>query len=244
MLRSRPSVSWNSNREKRKMQTQSNTWRNEYRALSYRWNGSSANQNPLYNDFGLGPQAWASAEWQYWSGTRLQLTERVSYNGILIWKVDEFEQWRKEAMEGVTLSLYSTLFFTSRHSYEMCTRAYLNRDGLGKGTHLNFFFFVIMWGPYDALLPWPFHQKVMLTLINQAGKKHQSDSFRPDPHSSSFQRPGRKEMNIASGCPMFYWIEHLLNGGFVKDDSVYLRVVVGTLDLPKIIPWRLWWTQI
>ena len=36
---------------------------------------------------------------------RLQLTERVSYNGILIWKVDEFERQWKEAMKGVTLSL-------------------------------------------------------------------------------------------------------------------------------------------
>ena len=36
---------------------------------------------------------------------RLQLTERASYNGILIWKVDEFERRRKETMEGVTLSL-------------------------------------------------------------------------------------------------------------------------------------------
>ena len=166
---------------------------------------------------------------------RLQLIERASYSGILIWKVDEFERRRKEAMEGVTLSLYSTPFFTSRHGYKMCARAYLNGDGLGKGTHLSFFF-VIMRGPYDALLPWPFRQKVTLTLINQAGKKHQSDSFRPDPHSSSFQRPGRKEMNIASGCPMFIRIEHLLNGGFVKDDSIYLRVVVDTSDLPKIIP--------
>ena len=242
MPRSRPSVSWNSNREKRKMQTQSNTWRNEYQALSYRWNGSSANQNPLYNDFGLGPQAWASAEWQYWSGTRLQLTERVSYNGILIWKVDEFERRWKEAMQGVplSLSLYSTLFFTSRHSYKMCTRAYLNGDGLGKETHLNFFF------RNHARTIWctptlAFHQKVTLTLINQAGKKHQSDSFHPDPHSSSFQWPGRKEMNIASGCPMF---KHLLNGDFVKDDSIYLRVVVHTSDLPTIIPWKLWGTQI
>ena len=166
---------------------------------------------------------------------RLQLIERASYNGILIWKVDEFERRRKEAMEGVTLSLYSTPFFTSRHGYKMCARAYLNGDGLGKGTHLSFFF-VIMRGPYDALLPWPFRQKVTLTLINQAGKKHQSDSFRPDPHSSSFQRPGRKEMNIASGCPMFIRIEHLLNGGFVKDDAIYLRVVVDTSDLPKLIP--------
>ena len=166
---------------------------------------------------------------------RLQLIERASYSGILIWKVDEFERRRKEAMEGVTLSLYSTPFFTSRHGYKMCARAYLNGDGLGKGTHLSFFF-VIMRGQYDALLPWPFRQKVTLTLINQAGKKHQSDSFRPDPHSSSFQRPRRKEMNVASGCPMFIQIEHLLNGGFVKDDSIYLRVVVDTSDLPKIIP--------
>ena len=45
--------------------------------------------------------------------------------------------------------------------------------------------------------------------INQTGKKHQSGSFCPDLHSSSFQRPGRKEMNIASGCPMFIRIEHL-----------------------------------
>ena len=40
----------------------------------------------------------------------LQLTERVSYNGILIWKVDEFERRWKEAMEGVTLSLSNPLF--------------------------------------------------------------------------------------------------------------------------------------
>ena len=165
----------------------------------------------------------------------LQLIERASYNGTLIWKLDEFERRRKEAMEGVTLSLYSTPFFTSKHGYKMCARAYLNGDGLGKGTHLSFFF-VIMRGPSDALLPWPFRQKVTLTLINQAGKKHQSDSFCPDPHSSSFQRPGRTEMNIASGCPMFIRIEHLLNGGFVKDDTIYLRVVVDTSDLPKLIP--------
>ena len=166
---------------------------------------------------------------------RLQLVGRVSYNGVLLWKVDEFERRRKEAVEGVTLSLYSTPFYTSRQGYKMCARAYLNGDGLGKGSHLSFFF-VIMRGPCDALLPWPFRQKVTLTLINQAGKKHMTDSFRPDPHSSSFQRPGRKEMNIASGCPMFIRIEHLLNGGFVKDDAIYLRVVVDTTDLPKIIP--------
>ena len=164
---------------------------------------------------------------------RLQLLERATYNGDLVWKIDDFKRRRREAVDGVTLSLYSTPFYTSRHGYKMCARVYLNGDGLGKGSHLSFFF-VIMRGPYDALLVWPFKQKVTLMLINQAGKKPVTDSFRPDPHSSSFQRPGRKEMNIASGCPMFIRIEHLLNGGFIQDDCIFLRVVVDVSDLPTI----------
>jgi hypothetical protein len=166
---------------------------------------------------------------------RIQLLERATYNGILLWKVDEFERRRKEAVDGVTLSLYSTPFYTARHGYKMCARIYLNGDGLGKGTHMSFFF-VIMRGPIDELLPWPFKQKVTLTLLNQAGRRHVTDSFRPDPHSSSFQRPGRREMNIASGCPMFIRQEHLINGGFVKDDCIYIRVMVDNADLPKVFP--------
>jgi hypothetical protein len=36
---------------------------------------------------------------------------------------------------------------------------YLNGDGSGKKTHLSLFI-VIMRGEYDALLPWPFRNKV------------------------------------------------------------------------------------
>ena len=169
-------------------------------------------------------------------GLRLQLLERATYNGILVWKIDEFERKRKEAVDGVVMSLYSSPFYTTRHGYKMCARIYLNGDGLGKNTHFSFFF-VIMRGPYDTLLPWPFTQKVTLTLLNQTGKEHVTDHFRPDPHSSSFQRPcNEREMNIASGCPMFIRIEHLLSGGFVKDDAAYIRVVVDTSDLPKVMP--------
>ena len=166
---------------------------------------------------------------------RLQLLERATYNGILLWNIDDFNRRRQEEVDGVTLPLYSIPFYTSQHGYKMCARVYLNGDGLGKETHLSFFF-VIMRGPSDALLVWPFKQKVTLTLINQAGKKHITNSFRPDPHSSSFQRPGRKEMNIASGCPMFIRVEHLLNGGFIKEDCIFLRIVVDTSDLPKVVP--------
>ena len=50
-------------------------------------------------------------------------------------------------------------FYTSRYGYKMCLRAYLNGDGTGRGTHLSLFF-VLMRGPHDALLRWPFNQKV------------------------------------------------------------------------------------
>ena len=91
-----------------------------------------------------------------------------------------------------------------------------------------------MRGPFDVLLTWPFKQKVMLTLINQVGKKHICH-FRPDPTSSSFQRPGQ-EVNIPAGFPMFIRIDNLLSGGFVKDDTVFLRIVIDTTDLPTVVP--------
>ena len=116
------------------------------------------------------------------------------------------------------MSLYSSAFCMRRHSYKMFAQICLHG---GKNTHFSFFF-VIMRGPYDALLPWPFRQKVTLTLSNQIGKRHVTDHFHPDPHSSSFQHPGKREMNIASGCPMFIGTEYLL------DDTAFIRIVIDT----------------
>ncbi len=142
---------------------------------------------------------------------------------------------KQSVMEGMFRLVFFTPELLLLKKKWRCARIYLNGDGLGKNTHMSFFF-VVMRGPIDEWLPWPFKLKVTFTLINQMGKKHVTDSFRPDPNSSSFQRPGRREMNIASGCPMFIRLEHLLKGGFVKDDCIYLRVMVDTGDIPKILP--------
>lgn len=55
--------------------------------------------------------------------------------------------------------LHHLAFYTSKYGYRMCLRVYLNGDGTGRGTHLSLFF-VVMKGPNDALLRWPFNQKV------------------------------------------------------------------------------------
>ena len=90
---------------------------------------------------------------------RFQIMETANYEGVLLWKIKDFARRKRDADSGKTLSLYSQPFYTSRYGYKMCARIYLNGDGMGKGTHVSLFF-VVMRGDYDALLPWPFRQKV------------------------------------------------------------------------------------
>lgn len=151
--------------------------------------------------------------------------ETASYNGVLMWKIRDYSRRKQDAKTGRTISLYSQPFYTGRFGYKMCARVYLNGDGVGKATHLSLFF-VVQRGEYDALLPWPFKQKVSLMLLDQDTEtRHLVDSFRPDITSSSFKRP-TSEMNVASGCPLFVSHSVLETPTFLQDDTIYIKVVV------------------
>ena len=155
--------------------------------------------------------------------------EFSSYDGQLVWRVSDYARRRNDAVTGQQVSFYSSCFYTSRYGYKMCCRLYLNGDGMGRGTHISIFF-TIMRGQYDGLLRWPFRQKVTFMLLDQDNVEHVIDAFRPDPSSSSFQRP-RRETNIASGCPMFCALTELNNHPYVRDDVMYLKIIVDTTDL-------------
>lgn len=160
---------------------------------------------------------------------RFQCLETANYEGVLIWKICDYRRRKREATAGKTLSLYSQPFYTSRYGYKMCARVYLNGDGLGKGTHLSLFF-VVMKGDYDPLLQWPFRQKVTLTLLDaEGGRKNLSDTFRPDPTSSSFQKP-TNEMNVASGCPLFVAQSVLESDSYLRNDTIFIKVAVDRGD--------------
>lgn len=163
---------------------------------------------------------------------RFQVLETASYDGVLLWKIRDYRRRKEEARAGGILSLYSQAFYTSRHGYRMCARVYLNGDGMGQGTHLSLFF-VVMKGEYDALLKWPFRQRVSLMLLDQTtGSRNMVDTFRPDPSSSSFQKPVN-DMNIASGCPLF--VSHNVleapDSVYLKDDTIFIKIDVDTKDL-------------
>jgi TNF receptor-associated factor 3 len=162
---------------------------------------------------------------------RLDMMDCKNTDGVLLWKITEIRRRRRDAVSGKTPSIYSQPFYTSMSGYKMCARLYLNGDGMGRGTHLSLFF-VVMRGEYDSLLPWPFQHKVTLVLIDQEGQRHISDTFRPDPSSSSFMKP-RNEMNVASGCPLFVSLSTLDSGGYIRDDCLFIKIVVDTANVSR-----------
>ena len=164
---------------------------------------------------------------------KLQIMETTSYDGIFLWKIDEFQRRFREAVDGKTISIYSPPFYTARYGYKLCVRAYLNGDGpMGKGKYLSLFI-VVMRGEYDGLLSWPFRQKITMKLLDQDRVSDVTESFRPDPNSSSFQKP-RSDMNIASGCPTFCTHNLLRSRGYIRDDSIFIKMVVDPTGMPVI----------
>ncbi|KAM3874451.1 TNF receptor-associated factor 2 [Diretmus argenteus] len=153
-----------------------------------------------------------------------------TYDGIFVWRIAEFSRRRQDAVAGRTPAMFSPAFYSSKYGYKMCLRLYLNGDGTGRGTHLSLFF-VVMRGKCDALLKWPFSQKVTLMLLDQNNREHIIDAFRPDVSSTSFQRP-ISEMNIASGCPLFCPLAKLAGkSSYLRDDTIFIKAIVDLTGL-------------
>ena len=152
-----------------------------------------------------------------------------SYDGVLLWKITNVAEKRNDAITGRQTSLYSADFYTSRHGYRMAVRIFLNGNGDGRGTHISAFF-LIKRSDYDALLRWPFRQNVTIMLLDQRDEDHVISTFKFDPHSSSSQRP-KEEVNIASGCPLFCALSQLERRAYIKEDVMFLKVIVDCSDL-------------
>ena len=117
----------------------------------------------------------------------------------------------------------------------MCARLYPLGDGIGRSSHISFFFVVIM-GENDAILLWPFRQRVTLTLLDQSlAQRHISETFLPDANSFSFQRP-TSGMNVASGCPRFVSHELLESrqNAYLKDGVMFLKVSVDRTSFDQL----------
>uniref|UniRef100_H3D7H0 TNF receptor-associated factor n=1 Tax=Tetraodon nigroviridis TaxID=99883 RepID=H3D7H0_TETNG len=161
---------------------------------------------------------------------RLREMSATTFDGVFVWRISDFAKKRQDAIAGRAPAMFSPAFYTSKYGYKMCLRIYLNGDGTGRGSHLSLFF-VVMRGQSDALLKWPFNQKVTLMLLDQSNREHIIDAFRPDVTSSSFQRPV-SEMNIASGCPLFCPLSKLDGkNSYIRDDTIFIKAIVDLTGL-------------
>ena len=162
----------------------------------------------------------------------VEILQVTSYNGEFLWCVPEVARRLREAQMRKTISVYSAPFFTSQFGYKLGLRLYLNGNGIGKGTHLSLFIY-IMKGEYDAVLSWPFQQKVTLMLLDQDKRKNIVQAFIPDPSSPCYQEP-KTEMNPSLGLAKFAPQSVLSNPSYVKNDVLYLKVIVDktVLDQP------------
>ena len=163
---------------------------------------------------------------------RLSLIENSNHDGSMVWKIPQFSQRMNDAESGKYTSIFSLPFYTSRYGYKMCLRLYILGDGIGKGNYMSLFF-VVMKGEFDSILQWPFTHRVTFKLINQGSGRDVVDTFQPDPMSSSFRKP-KSDMNIASGCPRFISHTDLKSGGYIVDDTIFIKCNVETNTIKPV----------
>jgi len=145
-------------------------------------------------------------------------------NGKLTWKIPAVSLKIRDVLSGKTPLMFSPPFYTEADGYKMCLSVYLDGNGDGHKTHISVFF-IVMKGEYDAVLPWPFDYKVIITLVNQDSSEDSvTHSFEAKP-TEHFQRP-QTSMNKASGFPKFAKLSVLGDLGYVKDDTMFIKAMV------------------
>ena len=156
--------------------------------------------------------------------------ENICMNGKFLWKISNYSQLSQQAQtKKEKEKLCSPPFYTGQYGYKLRAEAFLCGLGQGKGSHLSLYV-VIMKGEYDAILPWPFQQRVDFTLIDQDDdpNNRQNKVWRLscDRNSDYFKRPNRSK-SLGFGCPKFVSLETLRTArNYVRDDTIFIKIEV------------------
>ena len=144
-------------------------------------------------------------------------------DGQFTWKLDEINQKVTQAKMGEPAEsvLYSPAFFSHEAGYKLCLCVYPagdnNQDNLS-------IYFVIMRGPYDEILQWPFQRQIHLSLLNCKGGHDILKDIMPDPKLHYFHRPD-KPRNVGYGYPKFILLQKLLSedSEFMENNCIFIR---------------------
>ena len=157
--------------------------------------------------------------------------EKVVQCGMLLWKISDVCRKCAEARSNPELFLLSPPFYSTHGGYKVCVRLYMNGYGRERNSHLSFFF-VLMKGDYDAILEWPFSQRVEFKVMGQNNNRGNdvTVSFLPDLQSESFAQPVHG-VNIPHGVPQnAFPVDILARDSYVHDDTMFVKVTCTVLD--------------
>ncbi|XP_065069784.1 TNF receptor-associated factor 3-like [Rhopilema esculentum] len=168
--------------------------------------------------------------------SEIQSEINASRNGKLIWKISDVQNARQKAIDEEEIALFSNTIYTGLYGYRLRAVAYLDGIASGKGTHLSLYI-TLEQGEFDALLKWPFKQKVFFTLLDQGKNsspaQHRTEELLGDRSSTSFHRP-KSESNPGWGFPKFISIEKLMSGTYIKDDCMFIKIEVEQFDVIEL----------
>lgn len=151
---------------------------------------------------------------------------------MFIWKIQNYRKQMNDSLASEEENaIFSPAFYTSQYGYKLKLKAYLNGRDRGRGTHLSLYI-IIMKGDYDGLLDWPFNKKVTFYLLDQSERRqHRSHTLSPNMSLPNikvvFNRPTSAE-NLGIGNPCFILNEILDSGGFLEDDSIFIKVLLSS----------------
>ena len=121
---------------------------------------------------------------------------------------------------------YSPPFFTSEAGYKLSLCIYPAGDNNQGFLSL---YLIVMRGPFDDILPWPFQMRVCLFLVNTRGGHNIMKDIRPDPRLHYFKKP-TEPRNVGFGYPKFIPTSTLLGSDseFVSNGALFIRVITAT----------------
>lgn len=122
--------------------------------------------------------------------------------------------------------IYSPPFIAKHHGCKLCLRVAFGQESISIGVQL-------MKGDKDKQFAWPFNMIVVLQLKNESGMDDRVKMFRSEKNRSQLKdclsRP-KTDMNLPMGYPQFVTRQHLMKGGFVRNDVMLLRCYLFPKD--------------
>ena len=144
---------------------------------------------------------------------------------IFIWKVYDFK------IQMDKLRIDSVPFYTDRtgnnYGYKLKVRIYPNRNVHSQ--RLLIVNIVLMKGEYDAINPWPFKNKLTITVFDQQAdldtRKNITAVLISENNQKVFARPVKEENEQ---CPCFHvFLKTLRSRRYLVDDTLFLQVEVS-----------------